>query len=412
MLGGALFVAAIALPLLRQSGARSWQTVWAEDGLFGGDALRHGWGDLLRGYSGYAQLVPRAIAVGVRDVPVGRIAQYFALAASVVGAAVALFVYHHCRGWIRSPFLRVAIAASTVLAPVLLFENTANITNSIWVLMFGAFWAILSTEQGRWAIASRAAMVFLAVTSLALTALLLPLAAAIAFMRRGVDSAIVLGALLAGIAVQGVVVLHTTSTYPELPSKVSDLPAIVAVRVFGSALVGDKQVKVLWPHFGLWLALAFAIAAVVVAAALALGSGGRGRQLAAIAGAHAMLLVVVPIWLRGTTGMHLGGPDFAAGGARYAVVPVLLVICAAAALADDRERGLAGALVMVQIAVVLAFSFSATNFRSSGPTWEESLRAARAACAVDRSAPARVPITPAGWFMSLDCGHVMGHRYR
>ena len=57
-LGALLFTAATVLPLFRQTGARSWQTTWAEDGTiyFGQANLHGGFAVLLRGYAGYLQL--------------------------------------------------------------------------------------------------------------------------------------------------------------------------------------------------------------------------------------------------------------------------------------------------------------------------------------------------------------------
>ncbi len=133
--GALLFVLAVVVPLLRQTGARSWDTIWGEDGwVYFQQAHDHGLGVLVRGYAGYLQLTPRLLAVPSAWIPIDQLALYFAVVAAVVGAALAWFVYWASEGWIDSQAVRAALASLVVLMPALGYENTANITNLIWIL--------------------------------------------------------------------------------------------------------------------------------------------------------------------------------------------------------------------------------------------------------------------------------------
>ena len=238
---------------------------------------------------------------------------------------------------------------------------------------------------------------------MALTAMLLPLAAVVALMRRSTGSIATFTALVVGTGAQGLVVLHTTSVNAQYPSSLGDLPPIFAVRVLGSALVGDHEIGRLWESFGDHVAPAFAVTAVLVGLALVIGSGVRSRRFAAVAGACSLAFLVVPIWLRGTLPNRVAGAAFNPNGTRYAVVPVLLVIAAAAVPADDRSRRAAGALVAAQVAAVIALGFSVSNGRSAGPSWSSSLDAAREQCAGQPAQTAPVAVIPPGFVLWLDC---------
>ena len=122
-----LVTAAAFLPLLRQTGVPSWQTVWAEDGaVFTQQASLDGaLAALFRAYAGY-HAVPRLLGAVASAVPASYLALYFATAATTVGALLAWFTWNATRGWVDSPAVRVAVASMVVLMPVLGPENTAE----------------------------------------------------------------------------------------------------------------------------------------------------------------------------------------------------------------------------------------------------------------------------------------------
>ena len=104
--GSLLVSAAVVVPLLRQTGARSWQTIWAEDGFeYFQQAHQHGgFAVLFRGYGGYLQLPPRLLAAGSTYIPIRDLSIYLALSGAMVGALLGWFLYCMSTEWIpRDP---------------------------------------------------------------------------------------------------------------------------------------------------------------------------------------------------------------------------------------------------------------------------------------------------------------------
>ena len=146
---------AIAAALLRQRGVASWRTLWAEDGsVYAQQAIREGaLHSVLHSYSGYLQLPVRLVALPAPALPTTSLAAYMAVAGATIAALLGLFVFHMSRGWIEPWWLRLGLAALYVLMPILGRENTANVTNSIWLFATAAPWAILSARRSgprRW----------------------------------------------------------------------------------------------------------------------------------------------------------------------------------------------------------------------------------------------------------------------
>ena len=198
----AAVIAMVGAQLVRQPGARSWNTVWAEDGtVYASEAYAHpALSTLLRGYAGYTQFVPRVIALGVRPLPVAWMAPYFAVITAVVIALLALFVYRSTDGWVQSSWLRASLMFMTALAPVIYFEVNANIANLGWPLLFASFWAFASRRDGPWDTGApepdrRVDRAQHAVFWL----LLVPAAIALAAVRRRRADMIVVGASIAAL---------------------------------------------------------------------------------------------------------------------------------------------------------------------------------------------------------------------
>ena len=172
-----LFALAVVLPLFRQSGTTTWNSLWAEDGAiyFQQAYEQGGLAVLFRGWNGYLQLPPRALGAVSTFVPVRDLAVFCAVSAQIVNATLAVFVYWASATWIRSRLLRVALASLVVLVPALGYENTATITNTIWTFAAVAPWALLSSAERRTAVVARSAVAFLAATATPLTLIYLPL---------------------------------------------------------------------------------------------------------------------------------------------------------------------------------------------------------------------------------------------
>jgi len=223
--GALLLLAAVVVPLLRQRGAHSWDTIWAEDGtIYGAQALRSGgFAVVLRGYAGYLQLPPRLVALVVPLVPFRELAVFFALAGSTVSALLAWFVYRQSRGWITSPVLRIALASSIVIGPVLIGENTANITNTIWAFAAVAPWALGSLQDRRISVVGRSVVVFMAATSTALAFIYLPMAIVVIVFRRTRPTLIVVTSFAVGLVVQVAVLLSSANQQAVTDNRAVDL---------------------------------------------------------------------------------------------------------------------------------------------------------------------------------------------
>jgi hypothetical protein len=175
-----------AAQLLRQSGARTWDTIWAEDGrVYASDALGGSWAtSLLRGYAGYVQVVPRLLALPLRVLPPSWWAAWLAVSAALVTSLLALYVYGAVGSYLASSLLRALLAITAAVSPAMWFEVNANVANLGWPLLFAAFWALLDRRTTRGAVVARSVVLAAAALTSTLAALYLPLALLIAWRRR------------------------------------------------------------------------------------------------------------------------------------------------------------------------------------------------------------------------------------
>ena len=397
-------VAGVALQLLRQAGTHSWNTVWAEDGMYAGDAVRHpALSTLFRGYAGYAQVGTRLLALGVRVVPADRIAEYLALAATLATTLLALFVYRCTKGWIRHRTLRLTMAGMCCLAPVLLSENTANITNWIWVLAFAAFWAIVAQVQRPADVAARAGVALVAIISTPVTALFIPLSVIVIATRRRTSDVVVFIALVVGGALQGVVML-TTSKVPGAASSLRQLPTVYGARVLGSLLFGERGLAHVWESWGGRTALVAVVVFAAILVAATRWSTPDRRPLALAAIVFSVVTYAVTTWPRGVNLLRavlVVRP--APGGARYAVLPLLLAATAVLVLVDAVVVATWRRLLVAHALALCVLNFSFPIERSAGPSWASSVNVAKQQCQRDRSRDVDVAIAPQGFSMRLHC---------
>ncbi len=389
--GAALLALAVVLPLLRQTGVPSWDTIWGEDGwVYFQQAHDHGLTVLIRGYAGYLQLAPRLLSVASVLVPLRDLAWYFALLAALVGAGLAWFVYWASEGWIDSRAVRMAFASLVVLMPALGYENTANLTNTIWILFGVAPWALLSLSEGRRATALRGAVAFASATATALTAVFVPLAVAWALVRRRRPTWIVVAAFFAGLGMQFAVVTHTRDTRPHTTIRqASKLPEAIGIKVFALFLVGERGIRAVWDQRAT-LAVVAPLVVLVGLAALGTGIGRRKQGVAASFVGLALAAFLVPVWGRGTNQVALSLPLHSIFGAaqagrydpmatRYSVVPILLLAGAAAIVLGARRptrpslTRVSQMVFVTWVVVVTVVGFPVINPRSVGPRWTTSV---------------------------------------
>jgi hypothetical protein len=384
ILGSLIVLAATVVPLFRQTGARSWQTVWAEDGFeYFQQAHQHGaLAVLLRGsHGGYLQLPSRLLASGATLIPIGGLSVYLALSGTLIGALLALFLYHTSTEWIPSRPVRLALASLVVLMPVLGIENTANITNVIWMFAAVAPWALVSlSERGR-DVALRGIVAFLAAASTSLCFLFFPLAVGFAVIRRTRAAVTVAAAFTLGLAVQGAVVLHTKELVSYIPPSFFDVQRTVkgitdatGLHVFATFLIGAKGASAPWLTQHNALVVGSILLFVAILALLMMGADSKRQTLAFVLVAYAVITFVVPAWSRRDT------------APRYSVIPELLLASAIAILVADPTRGpthwvarVGRPLFVIQVVIVTIVGFSVTNYRSESPRWSSALTLARKA---------------------------------
>jgi hypothetical protein len=405
----ASLVVMIAVQLLRQPGARAWNTVWAEDGKFyASDAYAlPAWSTLFRGYAGYTQFVPRALALGLRPMPVGWVAPYFAVTTAVIIALLALFVYRSADGWIDSTVLRATVMFMTALVPAIYFEVNANVANLGWPLLFASFWAFASRRDGPLDVVLRSVVVALTALTTPVVALLVPVGVVVAVLRRKGADIVVLASCVVALGIQ-LVAIGAAGPAASLPSSRRDVPVAYGVRVVGSLVFGERWLDVLWFHLDAWLAVA-AVAVVVAVVLLALpwrvASDRRGFAAIAIVGST--VLFAVPVFVRGTLLIRLTSGEFTGAGSRYVYLPVLVLFSGLAVLVDGSPLRWLRYAVAAQAISLMVICFGLSSLRSTGPTWSSQLPPARAGCATAplASATVTVPITPDGgdWNVTIPC---------
>lgn len=416
--------AAILLPLLRQRGVHSWDTVWAEDGwVFVQQAENHGASALLRGYAGYLQLPPRLMGGPTPLVPVPDLALYLALVASTTCALLALFTYWATAGWIISRPVRAALAAFVVLMPALGPENTATITNTLWTFLAVAPWAFLARRERPAAVVVRGVVAFLAAASSPVSVVFAPLAIGCGVKRRTRASWVVVGVYLGGLALQAAVTATTTDTRASpIERDPSALPAILGIRLFAQYLVGDRGIVASWDQ---WHTLAVVASLLVVVGLFLLLRGAEEPSRSTAAGLVVAGLVtfLVSAWTRGTKALaltHIPSSFFShpelvgvykVAPARYSVVPVFMIACAVALLvgapprADRWGSRPLRILFVAHVVVVCAVGFRVTNARSVGPAWPLAAEQARRVQCHDPGDRFSVPL-PAPFFnppVTLSC---------
>lgn len=412
-----LVAAATVLQLARTAAVSGWDTVWAEDGVvFLVDALEM---PLLRAlidpYGGYLHAPSRLLAEGAAAIPLEHAALLLALGSALVVSLVAAFVYFASATAIRSVPLRLTLSALVVLLPAAGSELLTNVTNLHFFLMFGCFWALVWQSEATGALATRSLVV--AATALAdpLAAIYLPLAVWIAG-RRASSRGLVVPIVLAGaLLVQGAATLAAGDRPDRLTRfDASDLPLLFALRVAGSLLVGDRFLDELWFELGRLFAY---LSLILVAFVLALGAARldrRRRRFVATCCVYALGLFTVYLVGRGSAGMRPGTDPatWHLAGARYTLVPILLLVSALLVEVDSAtgaraRRALEGAAVAIAVALMAA-NFSLSSERSLGPHWRPELAEARARCNDGGSDPVEILVAPApfGFHLSSTCDSI------
>jgi hypothetical protein len=383
--------------------------VYAEDGSqFYEQARTLGLSAIWEPAAGYLHLAPRLGSALIALLPVSTVAAAYAVSATVLVSVLALYVFHASTALLVSWQSR-AILAGAMIVPSLAGQTIANLTNLHWYLMFAAFWAVVFKPRTlAWAVGG-AVVGAAAALSDPLTALLLPTAAVAIYRYRSWLHFIVVGAVLAGLAIQSFVVIGAEQRVGTEASW-ADLPIIYAFRVAGGLVFGDVHLGGLWERAGSSVAVVAIVAVTIVVAGAFVGATGWRLAICALAVANSLLFLAVPTLLRGTASLVPVAdqpPPLHSG--RYMLIPALLIVVCIAELVDraaiDRTRSsvIMGGVTAVWLALVIVGNFLITP-HVDGPSWKAGIEAASVECRSSTSASATVAIAPAGrWKVSIQC---------
>ena len=405
---------ATLLHLWRQRGVPVWNSLWAEDGrVFLSDAIRNFSGTFFDQNGGYVQVVSRLIAGGVAWLPVADAAAGMAVGAAAAITLVAIFVYFASSEVLRTRAARFGLAAAVVLLPVPGSELLANTTNLHFYLLFACFWALVWQAETPLALGARGLVVSMAALSDPLTALFLPLAIAAPVVRRNRRALVVPGLFFAALVIQYAIISGGARPERNWGFRLGALPEIFSLRVAGGLLVGDRFLGDAWAAYGRTFAYgAFLVVAAVIAVLLA-RTDRRTAAFVLTALGYSGLFFCVQLVGRGTGGMDPEWHGFQLNGARYIVLPFLLITSVILALLDAppvRLRGPASIwprrIGLLWLAALLAVNYSVTSDRSRGPRWDRELAHARRVCDAPGKSAASVLVSPSPprvWFATIPC---------
>jgi hypothetical protein len=403
---GVVFVVSIAAQLLRQTGERSWRTVWAEDGrvFYGGT---HDLSDLLSPHAGYMQLPGRTLGLIAQLVPIGDLSLFYAFAGATVTSLCALAVWYFSEELIGSVWLRAVLALQLVLLPTLLLEQLANGVNTLWAVLFAGWWALLYLPRRRAQVVAPAAVVAVAAMSSALAFAFVPVAAVLAWRRAGLYR-IVAVAFAAGCVVQAAVALGASDDTVRGAGHLGDLPGVFSTRVLASMLVGEQWVDDGWQALGWGLGVLAAVIFVVVLVVVLRRSRGEAAALGVVSIVYGAGLYCLAVWGRGTVMMRI--PDtYNSIGNRWSSLAIWFITSGVVLCIAGNPRAVfirwATIATVGWFVVVSVAGFRGSNPRSPGPDWQPSVESARHACA-DGDHPVTLAVVPYPFDVTISCAEL------
>jgi hypothetical protein len=420
----------VGMQLLRAHAEGPLKRLWAEDGsIWLPDALHRGFFDALTTpYNGYLQASSRLAGTAVSSLPI----DWWAVAMSTTGAAIitssAFLVWRASAAHIENPILRGCLAALIVVAPVASVETIANVTNSIWYIVFAAFWVILWRPATVGKAAAAAGFLFLAALSSAGSLILLPLLAARGVAARDRRDYLMAGAFSLGLILQVAFSWNDRNMWGEAPTQVPGPPShwgwslipAYGQRIVGGATTGVRITGHLWTLLDAGFFVLVGIALAGWLATVAVRSSRRVQVLVAVAVLTSLALFLVTGYQRWTglfgipigRGFYWTKDSFNDTNGRYLIVPTLIFLSGVFVWLDEasRDRGAKRFLALavpavIVIATAFSFSLSATQFRSHTP-WPDALDKARRYCETQPpNTGVHVPLGGPG-YMPLSCSEL------
>jgi hypothetical protein len=422
LLAVAAVAAATAISLSRTVGAGSLNTIWIEDAKFLLDqALNDSfWKALASPISSYYQEPARIFTEIAVQFPLSWAPGVMSVFAAAQYAMYGLVAFIASGPYLRSPWLRLLIAAPVCAIPLAYTQVNNDLVTVQFFGLYGAFWTCL------WIPGTRAGKILspLVMATVSWTAVLSLIFAPLIVARLIVDrskNAWALAILWAsGAWLQISETVLGTSHHPHYGS--NGLFFVLwnyADRVVPRSLFGERSLGGPGVDYTGNLATPLHITSMAGHNAL-------------IAGAWAVVLVIAvlavtrftdPNWtLAGVAALFSVGIFFEemfintdVVQTRYVVAPAMLLYTALAALMRPRRREgaartgtavrwlpAAGFAVLLVVAVTL--NFRVTNGRTTSPAWTSVVATASSACA--RPGVSAYTFVHEWWFVTIPCGKV------
>jgi hypothetical protein len=444
--GGVVFVVlGAAVSLARTSGPGALNTIWIEDANnFLQDALHESvMTTLTTQMNGYYDVVPRAVTAIAMTFPLTWVPGVMSACAAIGYAIFGLIAYIASGPHLRSPWLRLLIAAPACLIPLGYTQVNNDLATVQFVALYGIFWLLLwrpGTRAGQ--LAAPVLMLGTTLSSI-LPLLFAPLVAARLIADRSKVSIAIAVCWAAGLATQWSVQLRGMSDR-EVSGWTNPLWVLgnYVTRVVPRALFGERALggpgtngdghplPLTIPNMAIHTALTWGAWAIVVAAIIiaVVRLTAPDWPLAVTALLFSVLLFVGEI----VNNLPIVQP-------RYVIAPALLVYAGIVAML--RPRGAAGAArspdapngqeaardtpalipalrprsaalgwaPVVAFALVLAvtcgYNYRVTNGRSQSPAWTAVVAAATRTCM--KPANADYFYHHHGWWQfKIPCGRV------
>jgi len=419
--GGAVFVVlGAAVSLARTSGPGALNTIWIEDANnFLQDALHESvLTTLTTQMNGYYDFVPRVVTAIAVTFPLTWVAGIMSACAAIEYSMFALIAYIASGPHLRSPWLRLLIAAPACLIPLGYTQANNDLATVQFIALYGIFWLLLWRPATR--IGQVAAPVIMLCTTLSsiLPLLFAPLVAARLIADRSKVSIAIAVCWAAGLVTQWSVQVRGMSTR-QVSGWTNPLWILgnYVTRVVPRALFGERALggpgtngdghplPLVIPNMAIHTALTWGAWAILVTAIII-----------------ALVRITAPDWPLAVTALLFSVLLFVGEIAnnlpivqpRYVIAPALLVYVGIVAML--RPRGAAGAarppdaldgqeaasdagaripalrprsaavawVPVVVFALVLAvtcgFNYRVTNARSESPAWTAIVAAATKTC--------------------------------
>ena len=408
VIGAIALAAATGLSLLRTKGYGATDTIWAEDArIFYQGTVRHNFFDLLfTPYNGYLHFVPRILIEVVRIFPLAWAAEVIATIGALVTSACALLIYRAGRKHLRSPALRIAVAAPVALPYIGQLELANNLACLHFLLLYTAFWMVIWNPVQRRLQILAAVVLFCTVGSDPVALVFLPLALLRWRTIRSPRGALPTVAMGLGMAYQAVGILFRNALTSRGISPHYD--PIWAVRQYLQTVVGqglftddaDTRIgSVVGSDDAHYLAWALAGVALVLAL---LRVTKPNWPLVITALVHSLLLFC---------GLAMQGGTAAP---RYELPAICLFLVAVAGLLTPRKDAPAlltpyavpayGALGLVALCIFGGYS-QGMHWRGTGPSFAAEMTKATAACGEPGARDASITVAPAfaPWTMTVPC---------